>query len=223
MILGILGGVGSGKSTVARMFAGESGVVVDADRMAREVLEEPESREPLRRWFGDEVFRPDGGIDRKAVARRVFADREELRRLEELVHPQVIRRIQALVDAHRREGPPGQLLVLDVPLLLETPLHELCDALIFVDAPLEVRRERVQQRGWERGEIQAREAHQTSNEEKRQAAHCVLDNSGDPEETRRQVEACHARLKKLAHERPATGLPPESHPKTTKPASDDGS
>jgi dephospho-CoA kinase len=221
MILGILGGVGSGKSTVARMLAGKGGLVVDADRMAREVLEEPGSREQLRRRFGDGVFRSDGTVDRRAIARCVFADRKELRWLEDLVHPRVVERIHALVTAHRREQPSGRLLVLDVPLLLDTSLHELCDALIFVDAPLEVRRKRVQPRGWEKGEIEAREAHQVSNETKRQAADCVIDNSGDPEETGRQVEACHARLKNKAHKRSAAALPPESAPKTTKPASGD--
>lgn len=203
MIVGILGGIGSGKTTVLEMFRELGAEVVDADAIAHEVLETESAKDSLVSWFGERALRSDGSVDRSFVAQAAFADPKALRRLEELVHPEVVRIVESRIAEHRtREAAPETpapgsrraLLVLDVPLLLETRLEGACDRLVFVDAPLEIRRQRVCARGWLPGELEARERFQRDVAEKRQRAHFVIDNSGDLEATRAQVKRCHEEL-----------------------------
>lgn len=204
MIIGILGGIGAGKSTVVRMMSLLGARTIDADRLAHEELESPRARRELQEWLGPEVFDASGRVNRAAVGRKVFGDPEKLERLERLVHPRVRERITRAVEEFRREEASASrdaesLLVLDVPLLPSTPLREVCDALVFVDASLEVRRQRVKRtRGWSPGELETRESHQMPLEEKRRLADFVIDNSRDEEATRRQVEACLGELRRRA-------------------------
>ncbi len=190
MVIGLLGAIGSGKSAVARLFAEAGATVVDADRFAREEMERPEARERIARIFGNDVLRPDGTVDRKALAARAFADAASLRELNEAVHPPVRQRIREEIRRHRglaaARGPEG-VLVLDVPLLAESPRRAECDALVFVDAPERVRAERVRERGWPDGEAKRREGFQTPLEEKREMARWTVDNSGPMERTRGEV------------------------------------
>jgi dephospho-CoA kinase len=200
VIVGVVGGIGAGKSTVVQMLADCGAETVDADREAHEVLEEPEVRRSLREHFGEEVFLADGRVDRGQLARRVFSHPEELRSLEALVHPRVRQRILATIEGfEERQGEDdvaagGRLLALDVPLLLESPLARECDAMIYVDADSATRARRVADRGWSPQELARRERFQKSTEEKKRLARFVIDNSGTLEETRRQVEACYAQL-----------------------------
>ncbi len=205
MIIGLLGGIGSGKTTVLEMFRELGAEVFDADALAHEVLETKAAKEALVSWLGERVLRSDGTVDREFLARTAFADRAALKRLEALVHPEVIRMAERRIAEHRArprggKGPelPGReteaLLVLDVPLLLETRLQEACDRFVFVDAPIELRRQRVSARGWAPGELEERERFQRSVEEKRERAHFVIDNSGDLEATRAQVRRCREEL-----------------------------
>lgn len=189
MVVGILGGIGAGKSAVARLFAEAGARVIDADAHAHEALELEESRKAVRSWWGNSVFDAEGRVDRRAVAERVFSRPEELRRLEALLHPIVLKRIEAEVAEHKIHGPPGALLVLDVPLLLESPLRALCDRLVYVHAPPETRLERVGARGWDGRELARRESLQASAQLKEAAAAHTIDNSSSLARTRRQVEA----------------------------------
>ena len=213
MIVGILGGIGSGKSTVTRMFVELGAEALDADEMAHEALETPAVRREVIDWLGTGILGTNGSVDRRAVARRVFKNPGDVRRLQSLVHPEVLRRIDARIHAHRENERQEHLLILDVPLLLETPLRDACQVLIYVDAPLEARRLRAVERHWDPEEVEIREKFQTSNEEKKRLSDFVIDNGGKLDETRRQVESCHARLKELAvkgragHEGPVR--PPE--------------
>ncbi len=175
-IIGLAGGIGSGKTEVARILDGLGCVVADADAIARQALREPEVRDTLVGWWGDDVLGADGEIDRAAVASIAFGDPHERRRLEALVHPRVAARSRELFDAAPPEAPA---LVIDAPLLFETGLDSECDAVVFVDADEAIRRERVVgSRGWEAAEIARREESQLPLDQKRARADYILRNNG---------------------------------------------
>jgi dephospho-CoA kinase len=199
-VLGVLGGIASGKSRAARLLAGEAGLVISADEIAHEVLRSPEVAARVRERFGDAVLGADGLPDRGALARLAFdpARGPEARRaLESWTHPRVRARILERLQEARAAGTPR--VVLDVPLLLENDdrhgLARTCDALIFVDAGLELREERARRsRGWELGEIARREAVQLPLAEKRARADFVIPNNGSPAELDQAVRDVLARL-----------------------------
>jgi dephospho-CoA kinase len=197
LVLGLLGGVGSGKSTVAGLLAEAGAVVLDADRRAREALDDPQVRNEVLAAFGPSVQGPGGSLDRVALAARVFGpDSGDRRRtLESILHPRVREALEADLERLRGQTPPPRLVVLDVPLLAEGPLEAWCDVLVFVDAPREVREERCRRRrGWDAGEIARREAAQLDLAEKRARAHHVLGNAADLGELRARTEALLARV-----------------------------
>ena len=199
MILGILGGIGSGKSTVTRMLVEEGARALFADEIAHAVLETEPVRASLREWWGDEVFRPDGAVDRGAVAQRVFESKEQLERLESVVHPEVRRRIEDQVRSFRaRPDADARLLVLDVPLLAESPLRHLCDSILFVEAEHDVRLERVSARGWSADELERRERQQTDLDAKRRLADRTIHNGGELEATRARARALYRDLTSAA-------------------------
>lgn len=182
LVFGVLGGIASGKSAVARALAGAGGLVLEADRMAHQILASDEGRSRVVERWGREVLGPDGLPDRRRVGERVFGDPAELAWLEGWIHPAVRVRMHAELDAARRAGVPR--VALDVPLLLEhDESHGLvarCDALVFVDAPFELREERARRtRGWPAGELARREALQLPLAEKRARAQHVIENHGD--------------------------------------------
>jgi dephospho-CoA kinase len=188
LVLGVLGGIASGKSTAAQLLAGPDGVVISADELAREALDSPAVLERVRARFGPAAIGPDGRADRGELARRVFdAERgAELRsELEGWTHPLVRDRIGERLRAARAAGAPR--IVLDVPLLLENDaqhgLARLCDVLVFVDVHDAERERRAQSaRGWKSGEVARREALQLPLAVKKQRAHHVLPNDqGLPE------------------------------------------
>lgn len=195
-VIGVLGGIGSGKSAVARRIAGESGVLIDADAIAREVVEERAVRERLRDVFGDSVLRADGSLDRAALGERVFSDASARRELEALTHPRIRDRIRRALDDALARGVPR--VALDVPLLVENDAqHGLlarCDELWFVDASLEARDARVRAtRGWKAGEVERRERAQAPLAGKRARAHVVIPNEGTLAELERAVDLALAR------------------------------
>jgi dephospho-CoA kinase len=190
LVVGVLGGIASGKSAVARALAGPHGAVIDADRLAHAALEAPE----VRAWIAAKIAPAavaTGAVDRAAVAREVFSRPELRRELEALVHPLVRRRIAEELDAARARG--LERVALDVPLLLENEaehrLVERCDALVFVHADARVRAERaLRTRGWSSAELARREAAQAPLDLKRARADLVVDNDGDWAHTEAQVE-----------------------------------
>ena len=177
LVLGMLGGVGSGKSHVARRAAALGpGCVVDADVLAREALEAAAADGRLAATLGAAYVR-DGRPDVAALGRRAFEDAGFLRALESLVHPAVHARIQEALAAFHDAEDGDPLLVLDVPLLIEVGLDRRCDALWFVETPDDLRAERGAARGLTLAEIRRREAHQTPLERKRARADRVIDNT----------------------------------------------
>jgi dephospho-CoA kinase len=200
-VIGVLGGIASGKSWVAARLAGPDGVLIDADAIAREVLESPELRVELARAFGPGVLSSDGRPDREALARRVFDSPAERARLEALTHPRIRARIRALLDGARARRVPR--VVLDVPLLLENAaahgLCEECHELLFVDSDPPARARRAAEaRGWDPGEVARREAQQLPLEEKRARAHFVIGNRGSLDELEAQVLDHLAQIQKRA-------------------------
>ncbi len=180
VVLGLAGGIGAGKSAVAAEFARQGCVVVDSDYEAKAALDRPEVRDALRSWWGDGVLNAAGQIDRKAVANIVFTRPEERARLEALVHPLIRQRRSELVARAAESG--AAAVIVDAPLLFEAGVDAECDAVIFVDAPREIRLERVMRtRGWDDAELARRESAQWTVERKREASRFVVANHGPRE------------------------------------------
>ncbi len=176
--LGLLGAPGAGKSHVARVFAGLGAAVIDADALARAVLDDPEVAGELAAWWGADVLTDQGQVDRSAVAQRVFGDRPAAvanrERLEGLIHPRV-NAARAAARAGHLADPAVTAVIEDCPLLLEEGLEGRCDALVYVDTPWEVRLERVSTaRGWDAAELARRDKSQLPLDIKRRRADYVL-------------------------------------------------
>jgi dephospho-CoA kinase len=183
--IGLTGGIGSGKSTVAGLLAARGARIVDADRIAREVVEPgTPGLEAVAAAFGPGVLTPDGALDRPALAAVVFADAEARRRLDGIVHPLVRARAAEVVAA----APPDAVVVQDVPLLVETGQAGSYDLVLVVEADLDTRVRRLVGRGVSEEDARARIAAQATDEQRRAVADVVLDNSGTVEELEAQVE-----------------------------------
>ncbi len=184
-VIGLVGGIGAGKSFVASCFAELGCIVSDSDAGVRELLARPEVVAELTSWWGGRILREDGTLDRKVISGIVFADPEQRKRLEGLLHPMLkVRREETVRDA-ARSGCPA--VILDAPLLLEAGLAAECDAIVFVDASREVRLARVAARGWDEAELDRRENAQKSLLDKRAASGYIVVNAGDAAQTRQQV------------------------------------
>jgi dephospho-CoA kinase len=175
--VGLTGGIGSGKSEVSRRLAEAGAVVIDADRIAREVVEPgTEGLAGVVAEFGDGVLRPDGTLDRERLGEIVFADAERLKALNAIVHPLVGKRSAELFEA----APPDAVVVYDVPLLAENDLAGFYDLVVVVDAPTETQVKRLTgARGMTEEQARARIAAQATREKRRALADIVIDNSGD--------------------------------------------
>jgi dephospho-CoA kinase len=183
--IGLTGGIGSGKSTVSALLAGRGAVIVDADRIAREVVEPgTEGLAAVVEAFGAQVLTADGSLDRPALAAVVFSDPAARARLDAVVHPLVRRRTAELVAA----APDDAVVVNDVPLLVETGQAGSYDVVLVVEAHPEIRVARLVQRGLTEDDARARIASQATDEQRRAVADVVLDNSGTPEELAEQVD-----------------------------------
>lgn len=178
LILGLAGGVGSGKSAVAAIL-GELGFVVsDSDAGARAVLERPDVIKQLVQAFGENMLDAEGKPDRKAIADAVFGDDAKRKALEGIVHPRLHEERAELIGAARAKNAAG--VVIDAPLLFEAGVDAECDAVIFVDTPRDVRLGRVVEgRGWSEAELDRREAAQMPLDQKRERSDAVVSNDGD--------------------------------------------
>lgn len=198
-LIGLTGGIGSGKSTVAELLADHGAVIVDADRIAREVVEPGSpTLDRLVERFGREILQADGSLDRPALARIAFATEEARKDLESITHPAIgeefLRRIQA--------APPDAVVVHDVPLLAETAnaASRGYAAVLVVEAPREVRLERLEGRGVPREDAEARMASQATDEMRREIATHVIDNGSDREALAAIVEELWSDLLRLRDE-----------------------
>jgi dephospho-CoA kinase len=197
--VGLTGGVGSGKSTVSALLAAHGAIVIDADKLAREVVEPgtPGFGAVVAR-FGPGVLAADGALDRPALAAIVFDDEAARADLNAIVHPLVGQRTAELTNA----APPGAIVVYDVPLLVEAGLAEGFDVVVVVLADLELRVRRLRGRGMPEADARARIAAQASDAQRRAVADEILDNDGDRDALRAQVDALWARLQARAAANP---------------------
>ena len=186
-LFGIIGGIGSGKSTAAELFRQSGAAVIDADNIGHQVLLLPDVKNAVLKRWGSAVFGEDGEIDRRALAAVVFADEKELAHLKSLTHPLIAEEVHRQQEQHAQNG--VQLCLLDAPLLFEAGWEHLVNQVIFVEAPAEVRWERVKSRGWSETEWQQRETAQLPVEEKKRRADFVLDNSRDTDHLQMLIEA----------------------------------
>ena len=192
-MVGLTGGIGSGKSTVAALLSERGAIVIDADAIAREVVEPgtPALAKLVER-FGPEILAADGSLDRAALAERAFVTDEAKKDLEAITHPAIgeefLRRVA--------EAPENGVVVHDVPLLVESTRGFKYDAVIVVEAPLDVRLDRLEARGVPRDDAQRRIRMQASDSDRRKVATWVVDNSGPPDELERQVEKIWSELQR---------------------------
>lgn len=192
-VVGLVGGVASGKSAVAELFRKCGAAAVDADAIAHEVVDRPEVRDEIVRTWGAEVV-TGGRIDRRKLAARAFRTSEDVRRLDAIVHPAVGQELVRRVQAARG------VVVVEAALLLETGADALCDRVVFVDAPKAERERRAAARDWEPGELERRERHQWPDERKRSRSHHVIRNDGSLTETERQVRELYDRFVQSLYE-----------------------
>ncbi|HEY7107527.1 MAG TPA: dephospho-CoA kinase [Acidimicrobiia bacterium] len=199
LLVGLTGGIGSGKSTVARLLQDKGARLVDADVAARRVVEpgRPTLR-ALAEHFGEEILLPDGGLDRAGLARIAFASEAATSALDAITWPAIVDEFTREIDA----SPPDAVVLVDAPLLAEggPGAEREFAAVIVVEAPAEVRLDRLVARGLARDDAQRRMDAQASDDERRQYATYVLDNGGDVVSLSRQVDAVWADLERLLHE-----------------------
>jgi dephospho-CoA kinase len=157
--------------------------VMDADKMAHELLKTPLVKGKVMERWGKEILGKDGSIDRTKLADIVFSDRKALQELTDILHPPILEALRKEVE--RSESKP---LILDAALLLETGLDEVCDLLVFVETGPEQKEERARLRGWPPGEVQRREGFQSPEHVKKSRAHFVVNNDSSKEETFRQLK-----------------------------------
>lgn len=198
LLLGLAGGIGSGKSAVAKAFAQIGCAVSDSDAGTRAILLEPAVRDQLMQWWGGEILNASGTVDRSKVAQIVFRDPTQRTRLESLIHPLLHHQRADLIASATRDGRPA--VVIDAPLLYEVGLDRECDAVVYVDVPRPIRLARVTAtRGWDDVELTRREAAQMPLDEKRRRSRFLIDNTNDQQSL---IAAAQAVLDDLMRSRP---------------------
>jgi dephospho-CoA kinase len=185
VVIGIAGGIGSGKSFVAGLFAEAGCVIYDADCEVSALYKRQDVLDTVRSWWGDDAV-TGGEIDRATIARIIFEDESQRDRLEKLLFPRLHERRREMIAQAGRDG--TKAVVIDAPLLFEAALDEECDVVVFVDTPRQVRLERLKARsGWDEAELARREKAQLPLDAKRQRSDYSLDGSAAPEELRRRT------------------------------------
>jgi dephospho-CoA kinase len=207
LMVGLTGGIGAGKSTVARLLADRGAVVIDADRIAREVVEPgtPTLAKLVER-FGPEILHADGSLDRPALAAVAFVDDATRKELEAITHPAIgeefLRRVAA--------APPEAVVIHDVPLLVESKRGFEYACVIVVEAPIETRLDRLEWRGVPRDDARRRIELQATDEDRRKVATWVVDNAGDLAHLEKQISEIWTDLERRAAEPPAPPAAPDS-------------
>ncbi len=204
-VIGLVGGIGAGKSTVAAALAGRGAAVLDADVVGHALLDQTPSREQVVARFGDEVLDASdpSRIDRRRLGRIVFAERESLRALESILHPRMRDTFERAIARFERKR-QHEAVVLDAAILFEAGWDDLCDIVAFVEAPRELRQKRVAvSRGWDAATIDARERSQLPLDLKRSRADVVIRNDGDSGSLEADLERLWRQIKLRARSRPS--------------------
>ena len=184
LVVGLTGGIGSGKSLAAQFFAELGALVIDADQLARDAIERgSEGFDQLIATFGDSILH-NGLVDRRALGELVFRDAEAKKKLEAIIHPIVRKEFEEAVASLEND----QILIYEIPLLFETKAMERFDYIVTVEADMQLRKERLLKKGLRNSEIESRIAAQASREERESIADQVFENNGSEDELLRSVE-----------------------------------
>jgi dephospho-CoA kinase len=187
-VIGLIGAIGAGKSTAAQCFAARGGFVIDADALGHEALRQPDIIAELVARWGERIRKPDGALDRREIGRIVFADPVERNALEAKVFPYIGTRTQQEIS-RAQTNPDAAFIVLDAAVLLEAGWGALVDKLAYLDAPRQLRCDRLAARSrWSESELAARESAQWPAEEKKMRADAVIINAAGPESLQEQVD-----------------------------------
>lgn len=186
-IIGILGGICSGKSTIAAEFAKLGCKLIDADKIAHELLGEPATKKKIVNSFGPEILDSAGKIDRSKLADIVFADGDKLSLINKRIHPQVLARVEKLIEQYNGQASVNAI-VLDIPLLVEAGWAKRCDRLVFVDCKRQLRVERAKKMGlFDENQLKIRENSQISLDKKAKLSDNIIDNNSGLSALARQV------------------------------------
>ena len=184
LVVGLTGGIGSGKSLAAQFFAELGALVIDADQLARDAIERgSEGFDELIATFGDSILH-NGLVDRRALGELVFRDAQAKKKLEAIIHPLVRKEFEEAVASLEND----QILIYEIPLLFETRAMERFDFIVTVEADMQLRKERLLKKGLRNSEIESRIAAQASREERESIADQVFENHGSEDELLRSVE-----------------------------------
>ena len=189
LIIGLSGGIASGKSLVAKCFEQLGAALIDADKVGHEVLDQMEVQSLLVSRWGSDLIK-DKKVDRHHLAGIVFradGDDRQLVELEAITHPRIRQQIELRLESLKNLG-RVPAVVLDAPVMFRAGWDDMCDQIVFVDASIQVRTQRAVSRGWKMGELERRESRQVAVEEKRKRSTCTVDNSGSEQDTGDQVE-----------------------------------
>jgi dephospho-CoA kinase len=188
-VLGLVGGIGAGKSTVAAELGRLGCAVIDGDAIGHQLLAEPAVRRRLRERWGEGIFRPDGTVDRQRLGQIVFADRRELEAINAILHPRIRRRIAEAIDRAQAD-PATPAVVVDAAVLLEAGWQDLCTALVFVEADERTRARRLAEgRGWDAAARAMREKLQISLDKKRRKCHYSIVNRSSVSHLSEQIRS----------------------------------
>jgi dephospho-CoA kinase len=191
MIIGLTGGIGSGKTTVAALLAKKGAFVIDTDLIARDVVEPGPVLDTIQREFGAGVIRADGTLDRPALARIIFADDAKRARLNQLTHPEILKRVLSIIATQ----PHGAMVVVVVPLLFESGFERSCDQVLVVMAPPDLRRQRLQERDGISGtDVESRMRAQLPDTEHERRAGIIIRNDGNLTALGREVDRAWSKL-----------------------------
>jgi len=196
-VIGLAGGIGSGKSAAAAAFEKLGAVVLDADAMVHELLRKPAILRKIVRRFGKDVLDRRGRVDRKKLGEEVFRSQQAIRDLEAMLHPEVMRQSKRRIAQRKRRKKPS-VVIIDAPLLFEAGMHRLCDEVVFVQTPKAERLKRLRKtRGWSRRTLEAREKRQKPLNIKRRNADTVVRNAGSRRELNAQIRTVWQRVRQL--------------------------
>ncbi|MCX8022522.1 MAG: dephospho-CoA kinase [Syntrophorhabdaceae bacterium] len=185
IIIGITGIIGSGKTTVSNMLAREGYKIIDLDRVAKECLKKKETKEKIGRVFGKEVIK-EGSVDTERLKDIVFKDKENIKRLEEIVHPEIKEETKRRIEHYRKLG--ERAVIIDGPLLVEKGMYKEMDKLVVVSTKKEALYNRLKKRGMDERDIERRMGLQIPLEEKEKIADYIVKNDGDKEELMGEVK-----------------------------------
>ncbi len=195
-LIGVTGSIGSGKSTVASLLAKKGAIVIDADKIARRVVEpgKPAWGKVVGR-FGKEILNADQTINRRKLGKIVFENPKELESLNNIVHPPVIEEIDDIVDQVEKEFKDGKIVVIDAPLLIEVGLHKICDLTVVIKADKNIRLERIVSQGLSEEEAKSRINSQQNKGRLEGEADVVIQNNGTLEDLKKTINSFWKQIK----------------------------